>query len=132
MYTPDQKILAKYADLLIKFALNGGKGARKGEVVQINIPDVAKPLYKELLRATLQSGAYPKTYLIPTETDKTFFEYASDDQLIFFPEAFKRAEADLVDRRMRIQKNVLSVSVGIRYVLDGQILFLPFQAFSAF
>lgn len=102
MFQPDTSILGKYADLLIKFALNGGEGAKKGEVVQINVPDIAKPLYKEILRAVLQCGAYPKTTLLATETDKIFFEYASEDQLVFFPEAYKRAEADLIDHQVSI------------------------------
>jgi len=102
VFQPDSSILGKYADLLIKFALNGGEGAKKGEVVQINVPDVAKPLYHEILRAVLQCGAYPKTNLLSTGTDKVFFEYASEDQLIFFPEAYKRAEADLIDHQVSI------------------------------
>jgi len=102
MFQPDQSILGKYADLLIKFALNGGSGAKKGDVVQINVPDIAKPLYKEILRAVLQCGAYPKTTLLATETDKIFFEYASEDQLVFFPEAYKRAEAELIDHQVSI------------------------------
>lgn len=102
MFQPDESVLGKYADLLIKFALNGGQGAKKGEVVQINVPDIAKPLYKEILRAVLQCGAYPKTTLLATETDKIFFEYASEDQLVFFPEAYKRAEADLIDHQVSI------------------------------
>lgn len=102
MFQPDASVLGKYADLLIKFALNGGEGAKKGEVVQINVPDIAKPLYKEILRAVLQCGAYPKTTLLATETDKIFFQYASEDQLVFFPEAYKRAEADLIDHQVSI------------------------------
>ncbi len=102
MSQPSDAVLGKYADLLIKFALNGGHGARKGEVVQINVPDVAKPLYKEILRAVLQCGAYPKTNLLATETDAVFFRHASDDQLVFFPEAYKRAEADLIDHQVSI------------------------------
>ncbi len=102
MFQPDASILGKYADLLIKFALNGGEGVKKGEVVQINVPDIAKPLYKELLRAVLQSGAYPKTTFLASETDKIFFEYASEDQLVFFPEKYKRAEADLIDHQVSI------------------------------
>ncbi len=102
MFQPSQEILGKYADLLIKFALNGGEGAKAKEVVQINIPDVAKPLYKELLRAVLQCGAYPKAQLIPSGTEKHFFDFASDDQLTFFPEKFKRAEADLIDHQVSI------------------------------
>ena len=76
MFQPSPEILGNYADLLIKFALNGGEGAKAKEVVQINIPDVAKPLYKELLRAVLQCGAYPKVQLIPSETEKHFFDFA--------------------------------------------------------
>lgn len=102
MFHPSQEIIAKYADLLVKFALNGGEGVREKEVVQAMIPDVAKPLYPELLRAILESGAYPKLHLIATEVDRVFFEKANDDQLVFFPEKYKRAEADLIDHQISI------------------------------
>ena len=102
MYQPSDETLKKYADLLVKFALNSGKGVQPDEVVQLNIPDVAKPLYLELMRAVLESGAFPKLTFIPTETDKVFFKYASDKQLKFFPEKFKRAEADLIDHSISI------------------------------
>ncbi len=102
MFQPEVPVLGKYADLLVKYALNGGEGVRKGEVVQINVPDIAKPLYQEILRAVLESGAHPKTNVQPTGTDKVFFKYASDEQLVFFPDAFKRAEAELIDHQVSI------------------------------
>ena len=34
MYKPSQKILDKYADVLVNFALNSGAGVKKGEVVR--------------------------------------------------------------------------------------------------
>jgi aminopeptidase len=102
MYTPDHDILRKYADLLIKFALNGGEGVKPRQVVQLNVPDTARPLYSEMLRAVLESGAFPKSNYIPSSTDRVFFDHASDDQLVFFPEAYKRAEADLVDHSVSI------------------------------
>lgn len=106
MYIPPQPILAKYADVLVKFALNGGEGVKPGEVVQAVIPDVAKPLYKEIQRAILESKAHPKLHFIATETDSMFFELADDDQLTFFPETFKRAEADLIDHQISIIADV--------------------------
>jgi aminopeptidase len=102
MYQPDEIILKKYADLLVKFALNSGAGVRSNEVVQLNIPDIAKPLYCELLRAILESGAFPKLSMIATGTDRVFFKFASDEQLKFFPHDFKRAEADLIDHQISI------------------------------
>jgi len=102
MYDPGETILRKYADLLVRYALNNGEGVRPKQVVQLNIPDRAKPLYRELLRSVLEAGAYPKLQLIPTGTEKVFFEYASKDQLVFFPETFKRAEADLIDHQVSI------------------------------
>ena len=44
MYQPSRELLGKYADVLVKFALNSGKGVEPGEVVQVVIPDVAKPM----------------------------------------------------------------------------------------
>lgn len=102
MYQPSDDILRKYADLLVKFALGGGTGALPKQVVQINIPDSAKPLYPELLRAVLECGAYPKTNFTPTETDTVFYKYANDDQLTFFPSQFKRSEVDLIDHQVSI------------------------------
>ena len=106
MYVPPQSVLAKYADLLVKFALNGGEGVQPEEVVQAVIPDIAKPLYKEIQRAILESGAHPKLHFIATETDGMFFELANENQLTFFPEAFKRAEADLIDHQISIIADV--------------------------
>lgn len=102
MYTPSDSILEKYANLLVRFALNTGQGVTKGQVVHGNVPDVAKPLYVQLLRAVLLAGGHPKLHLLPTETDKCFFDHASDEQLTFFPEAYKRAEADLIDHSVSI------------------------------
>jgi aminopeptidase len=102
MFTPEAPILRKYADLLVKFALNGGQGVQKGQVVQINIPDAAKPLYMEILRAVLESGGYPKTTFLPSGTDRIFFDHASEEQLMFFPEAYKKAEAELIDHQVSI------------------------------
>src|SRR5258708_7723919 len=102
MFVPSDAILRNYADLLVKFALNSGEGVKPGQVVQLNVPDIAKPLLKEMIRAVLECKAFPKINLIPTETDLTYFTYASDAQLTFFPEKYKRAEADLIDHQVSI------------------------------
>ena len=48
MYNPSQKILNKYADLLVNFALNNGKGIKNGDVIYVSISEAAKPLLYEL------------------------------------------------------------------------------------
>jgi aminopeptidase len=102
MYQPSETVLQKYADLLVKFALDGGKGPAPKQVVQLNVPDCAKPLFEQILRAVLDVGAYPKVNFIPTNTDRILYEHASDDQLTFFPTAFKRSEVDLIDHQISI------------------------------
>ena len=42
-YQPPQKIIERYAQILVNFALNSGTGIKKGEVVRLVVPDVAKP-----------------------------------------------------------------------------------------
>jgi leucyl aminopeptidase (aminopeptidase T) len=58
MYTPSPKILKKYADVLIKFALWSGRGAQKGDVVFVMISESARPLLPHLQRSIMESGAH--------------------------------------------------------------------------
>ncbi len=102
MYTPSSIILQKYAALFLRFALNEGKGACKGDVVQLSVPDSAKPILPFLIEETLKLGAQPKIHFIPTLMDKVFFEHASQEQRQFFPEAFKKAEVELIDHTVSI------------------------------
>ena len=62
MFTPSKKVLEKYADVLINFALNNGKGIKKGDVVFLHVPESAKFLLKYLRIAVLKARGYPITY----------------------------------------------------------------------
>jgi aminopeptidase len=101
-YIPSKKILEKYADVLVNFALNSGEGVNKGEVVQIAVPDVAKPLAKELYITVLKAGAHPMLRLSPTGFTKELYKHASDEQLTHFPTKFLKAKAELLDHAISI------------------------------
>jgi aminopeptidase len=105
-YTPSQKILARYADVLVNYALNSGAGVKKGEVVQLVVPDVSKALGLELQNAVLRAGAHPITRMIPTGFEKDFFALANQDQLTFFPEDYSRARVKLLDHSISIIADV--------------------------
>lgn len=108
MYRPDQKTLKKYADVLIKFALNGGEGVKKGEVVVLGVPESAKALLWELQTAVLESGAHYLVRFAPDGEDRRtmggrlFFELASDEQLNFFPDKYLKGLIDQSDHWVSI------------------------------
>ena len=52
-FTPSQQVLERYADVLVNFALGGGAGVKRGDVVRIVAHEAAKPLYVELHRAVV-------------------------------------------------------------------------------
>ncbi len=101
-YTPPQKILEKYADLLVNFALNSGKGVKKGEVVMVVVDDVAKPILLELHKAILKAGAHPMLRLLPTGISKDFYALADEKQMTFFPEKMTKARCELIDHQISI------------------------------
>ncbi len=101
-YLPPKNIIDKYAHVLVNFALNSGEGVKKGEVVQCNVPDVAKPLALALQNTILKAGAHPIMRIIPTGFDYDFYTLASDEQLGFFPREFSRAKAELIDHQIGI------------------------------
>jgi aminopeptidase len=105
-FVPFKKILEKYAHLLVNFALNNGKGIKANEVVQLAVPDVAKPLALALQNVVLEAGAHPIVRLLPTGFEKDFYTRASENQLTFFPENYLREKANLLDHSISIIADV--------------------------
>lgn len=101
-YQPNSTILNKYAQVLVRFALNSGQGLRSGEVVELIVPDVAKPLALALHNEVLRAGGHPLVRLLPTGFDQDYYQLANDDQLTFFARDYWRAKADLLDHHIQI------------------------------
>ena len=57
-YRPPPETLARYADVLVNFALGGGRRVQRDEVVRIVAHEAAKPLYVALHRAVWRAGAH--------------------------------------------------------------------------
>lgn len=93
-YTPSDKILKNYANVLVNFALGGGKGIKKGEVVHLNATESAKPLFIEVRNAILRAGGHVVSNYLPDGTvdrrsvTREFFELAQPHQLDWFPKNY--------------------------------------------
>lgn len=108
-YTPSQIILKRYAEVLVTFALNGGKGVSRGDVVWVVVPDVAKPLMAEIRKVILDAGAHVLLRYIPTSNDgrhmrlaRDFYERANKEQLTFFPKKYYKGLVDTIDHQLSI------------------------------
>ena len=110
-YTPSKKVLKKYADVLVNFALGGGKGATRGETVYLTCNEYAKPLYVELRRAILKAGGNVISNYLPDDDDtgnksfnisRQFYELANDEQLSHFPRRFLRGLVEEMDHSVLI------------------------------
>lgn len=101
-YSPSEEILTKYADVLVHFALGKDEGIKRGEVVQVMVPDIAKPLARSLQKTLLKAGAHVLLRLLPTGLDRDYYNLASEEQLTFFPADYFKARVDLVDHNIAI------------------------------
>ena len=101
-FVPSQAILRKYAQVLVNFALNSGKGIKKGDVVRLNVSESAKPLYIEIRNQILRSGGHVISNYIVDDVSREFFELASQPQLKFFPKSYLKGLADQIDHSISI------------------------------
>ena len=84
-----------YADVLINFALGGGKGIKKGEVVRVSASESAKPLYMAVCNAVVDAGGHVIGHYGPDDekgdkrrnisVSRHFYENAIEEPLKFFP-----------------------------------------------
>ncbi|OGG60399.1 thermophilic metalloprotease (M29) superfamily [Candidatus Kaiserbacteria bacterium RIFCSPHIGHO2_01_FULL_56_24] len=102
-YTPNDKILRNYADVLVNFALGGGTGIKKGEVVHITASESAKPLFIAVRNAVLDAGGHAIMHYAPDSADpkdslaRYFYQHADDHQLDWFPKKYVRGLVDEID-----------------------------------
>lgn len=106
-YLPNEKILKIYADVLVNFALGGGKGIKKGEVVRVSASESAKPLYLAVCNAVIDAGGHVLSNYGPDDEkgDKRrnesftrhFYEHAQPHQLNFFPAKYLKGVVDQMD-----------------------------------
>jgi aminopeptidase len=103
-YEPPTEILEKYADLLINFALGGGKGIKKGEVIHYSAPLSSLPMYRALRKVILDSGGIGIGSLGDDMSGggRYFYEHASDDQIKFFLRKYYKGLVDQIDHRVSI------------------------------
>lgn len=113
MYVPSDEILAKYADVMVNFALRNGKWIKKWDVVFVQISECAKPFYIPLQTAILKAGWHPIFQYFPDWVNRNFYENASDEQLGFAPLKYLQWRID------EITHNLYVVSESDLHELDG-------------
>jgi aminopeptidase len=101
-YEPPTDVLERYADVLVNFALGGGQGIKRGEVVRITAAEEAKPLYVALRNAVLRAGGTYLTNFLPSGVAREAIELASDEQLSTFHRRYLRGLAATVDHHVSI------------------------------
>lgn len=106
-FRPSDKILERYADVLVRFALRKGKGIKKGDVVHVTISESAKPLYLALQRAILKAGGIMIGNYMPAGTQnesmaRDFYALAKNAQIDFFAEKYYRGLVDQIDHSIYV------------------------------
>jgi aminopeptidase len=117
-YRPSDEILAKYADVLVNFALGEGKGIRPGEVVFVKGAACTRPLYFAVCQAVTSAGGHIIHGYEPGDDQdynfsKDFYELASDEQISFYAERYYEGLAATIDHRIGL------LGEADKHALDG-------------
>src|SRR3989338_8799932 len=111
-YLPSEKILKKYADVMVNFALNRGRGIEKGDVVRVSSSESAKPLFIAICNAIVDAGGHVLSHYGPDEeqgdkrrnisVSRYFYENASEEQIQFLPAKYLKGVVDQMDHSLFI------------------------------
>ena len=139
-YTPSEEILKKYAKVLINFALNSGKGIKKGEVVRVSASESAKPLFLAVHNAIIDAGGHVLPHYSPDDEQgdkrrnesctRYFYEHAKPHQLNHFPAKYLKGVADEMDHSVFIlaQKDPHALQgVAPKKIMQRGVALKPFM-----
>jgi len=101
-YVPPREILERYGEVMVNYGLGNGAGIERGDVVGVVCAEDAKPLLLEVAKAVWRAGGHLIVDFRPADdTDwnmqKAFYEIASDEQLDFYPDAYRRSYFASID-----------------------------------
>lgn len=97
---------------MVNFALGGGKGIKRGDVVRLSSSESAKPLFIAIHNAIIDAGGHVMSHYGPDDeqgdkrrdisVSRYFYEHASPEQLKFFPAKYLRGVVDEMDHSLYI------------------------------
>jgi len=129
-YQPPQKTLEKYADVLVNFALNNGKGIKKNEVVFLQVPECAKSMLIELRKKVLEANAHAIIQFLPDNMGREFYQLANQNQLEFFPQKYLKGVVSEADHFLALiadtDKHELE-GIDPRKIMSRAQVFRPYQ-----
>jgi aminopeptidase len=107
-FHPSEQHIERYADLLVNFALGDGGGISRGDVVRVVATESAKPLYAAVSREVWRAGGMVIGNYLPdddaiTNLSRDFYSIASDKQISYFMESYRRGLIDQTDHLIFIE-----------------------------
>lgn len=120
MYKPPKIILKNYSDVLVNFALGGGKGTKRNDIVYLQFDTPALPLAFECYKRILEKGAHPMVRMYEEDFSKIFYKLANDIQLKFFPRKYIKTLIDTYDHSLYLASDKDPLS--LKRVKPGKIM----------
>ena len=130
IYQPPKKILNRYAQVLINFALHNGQGLKENEVVFLQVPECAKPILAALRKAVLKSGGHAIIQYLPDNMGREFYQLANKNQLEFFPKKYLKGIVNQADHFVSLiadtDKHELE-GISPRTIMNRTKAFAPYK-----
>lgn len=102
MMKPDDSLLKKYAQVMVHYAINNGKGIHKGDTVFLVGQEYSKDLYMAIAKEIYTAGGnvinnYQPNNIRDNSLVRFLLENGSDEQISFFPKAYWQGVVEATD-----------------------------------
>src|SRR5690242_11357494 len=102
MFKPDEIILTRYAQVMVRYALNSGKGINKGDTVFLVGQENTKPLFLAIAKEIYAAGGnlisnYQPDNLRESSIVRYLLEGGSDEQVSFFAKPYWQGIVEATD-----------------------------------
>lgn len=102
MYKPEESLLKKYAQVMVRYALNNGLGIKKGDTVFLVAQECAKPLFLAIAEEVYTAGGNLISGYMPdnvpgSSLPRLLLQTGTDDQLSFFAKPYWQGLVEATD-----------------------------------
>jgi len=103
----DKNLLKKYAQVMVHYALNNGKGINKGETVFLVGQECSKDLFMAIAKEIYKAGGNVVTHYLPNNIReyslaRFVLENGGDEQISFFAKPYWQGIVDSIDHILSI------------------------------